>query len=226
MTRVTFIGHASVEVQSSSKSVLIDPWIDENPASTTKTGDYKPDGIVLTHGHWDHIADAVPLAKTHNCPLVAIYELAGYCGEQGAPNAIGMGCGGVTQYDFGKVKYVPAFHSSSHDGVYLGQACGVVLTTEDNAKIYHAGDTALFSDMALIGKENLDVAILPIGSHFTMDPEDAVDAVELLKPKYVIPVHYNTFPPIEQDVQAFKQAVEGRTSSQVIILNPGESHTF
>jgi len=226
MTRITFIGHATVEVRFRDKSVLIDPFISDNPSTNQNADDFTPDAILLTHGHEDHTADALPIAKRSNCPIVAMVELAEFLQSQGAPNGIGMNIGGPTKYEFGTVALTPAFHSSSIGGKYMGMPSGVILTTPEGFKIYHAGDTGLFSDMQLIGEEGLDVAIIPIGSHFTMDPKAAAKAVELLRPKYVIPVHYNTFPPIEQDAQAFKADVEGRTSSQVIVLNPGESHEF
>ncbi len=226
MAKITFIGHAAVEIQSGGFSILIDPFIRGNPAAVQKPEDFRPHAIILTHGHLDHVGDAVPMAKQHKCPIIATFELASYCQSQGAPNTVGLNTGGVKRFEFGTVMFTPAFHSSSLDGQYMGQACGVVLTTHEGKKIYHAGDTALFGDMALIGRKGLDLALLPIGSHFTMDPEAAVEAVKLLKPKLVIPIHYNTFPPIQQDAEAFRRAVEGQTSSRVIILKPGEGHEF
>ena len=226
MATLTFIGHATVEVRSGDTSILIDPFISDNPVATHSVDDFQPDAILLTHGHFDHIPDAVPLAKRHNCPIVAPVELASYCETQGAPETVGMNTGGVTTFDFGTVMFTPAFHSSSHDGHYLGQPCGILLTTNEGQTIYHAGDTALFSDMKLIGEEGIDVALLPIGSHFTMDPKAAARAVEFIEPRYVVPIHYNTFPPIEQDAEAFKRDVEGRTSAHVIVLAPGDTHEF
>jgi L-ascorbate metabolism protein UlaG (beta-lactamase superfamily) len=225
-TEITFLGHSAVEVTSGDTSVLIDPFISGNPNATHKPGDFNPNAVLITHGHADHVGDAVYISKENNCPIIAIFELANHLGNLGAPKPMGMGCGGSAEFDFGTVKFVPALHSSSYEGLYMGQACGLVYTTKEGAKIYHAGDTALFSDMKLIGRLGIDVAILPIGSHFTMDPADAADAVEILEPQYVIPVHYNTFPPIEQDAEAFKKDVEGRTSSQVVVMNPGDTHQF
>jgi L-ascorbate metabolism protein UlaG (beta-lactamase superfamily) len=137
-----------------------------------------------------------------------------------------MNTGGKKEFEFGTVQFVPAFHSSSLDGKYMGQPCGIVFTTAEGKRVYHAGDTALFGDMALIGKQGIDLALLPIGSHFTMDPEAAAQAVELIQPKEVIPIHYNTFDLIRQDPEDFKSLVEGRTSARVVLLKPGESHEF
>lgn len=226
MPKLTYIGHSAVEIQSGDLSILIDPFISENPAAVQSPGDFQPDAILLTHGHFDHVGDAVSLAQESEATIVATFELASYCESQGAPNTVGMNTGGVTSFEFGTVMLTPAFHSSSLEGRYMGQACGLVLTTRDGHKIYHAGDTALFGDMKLIGKQGLDWALVPIGSHFTMDPEAATQALELLEPQWVLPIHYNTFPPIEQDAQAFKRAVEGRTSARVVTLKPGESHEF
>ena len=226
MAKLTFIGHATVEIQSGDTSILIDPFINDNPAAQHRADDFAPDAILLTHGHADHVSDAIPLAKRHNCPLVAPFELGEYCAGQGVSGAVPMNPGGPTTFEFGTVMFTPAFHSSSYDGQYMGPPCGIVLTTNEGWTIYHAGDTALFSDMKLIGEEGIDVALLPIGSHFTMDPKAAARAVEFIEPQYVVPIHYNTFPPIEQDAEAFKRDVEGRTSAQVIVLEPGEAHEF
>ncbi|MFB6286641.1 MAG: metal-dependent hydrolase [Candidatus Bipolaricaulia bacterium] len=226
MAKLTFVGHATVEIQSGDHSVLIDPFISDNPVAQHGVDDFAPDAILLTHGHFDHIPDAVPLAKQHGCPIVAPVELANYCDSQGAPEAVGMNTGGVTSFDFGTVMFTQAFHSSSYDGQYMGQPCGIVLTTHEGHNVYHAGDTALFSDMELIGEQGIDVALLPIGSHFTMDPKAAARAAEFIGPQYVVPIHYNTFPPIEQNAEAFKKVVEERTSAHVLVLEPGESHEF
>ncbi|MFN4218202.1 MAG: metal-dependent hydrolase [Candidatus Bipolaricaulia bacterium] len=223
--KITFIGHAAVEIKTEKHSVLIDPFITGNPVAKHKPEDFKPDAILLTHGHSDHLGDAIPISQRTGALIIAIFELATYCQSQGA-KAIGMNIGGLSRFEFGTVQLTPAFHSSSHDGHYLGEPCGVVLTTLENKKIYHAGDTALFGDMALIGKLGLDIAFLPIGSYYTMDPDAAAEAVQLLKPKVVIPIHYNTLPAIRQDPQQFKAQVESQTETQVVILHPGESWTI
>jgi L-ascorbate metabolism protein UlaG (beta-lactamase superfamily) len=223
--KVTFIGHAAVEIKTEKHSLLIDPFITGNPVAKHKPEDFQPDAILLTHGHADHLGDAIPISKRTGAPIIAIFELATYCQSQGA-KAIGMNIGGPSRFAFGTVQLTPAVHSSSHDGHYLGEPCGIVLTTLENKKIYHAGDTALFGDMALIGKLGLDLAFLPIGSYYTMDPDAAVEAVQLLKPKIVIPIHYNTLPAIQQDPQQFRAKVESRTETKVIILHPGETTTI
>ncbi|MCS7197165.1 MAG: metal-dependent hydrolase [Candidatus Bipolaricaulota bacterium] len=222
--QITFIGHAAVEIRTNKHSILIDPFITGNPVAKHKPEDFKPDAILLTHGHADHLGDAVSISQRTGAPIIAIFELATYCQSQGA-KAVGMNIGGPSRFEFGTVQLTPAIHSSSHNGHYLGEPCGIVLTTLENTKIYHAGDTALFGDMALIGKLGLDIAFLPIGSYYTMDPDAAAEAVQLLKPKIVIPIHYNTLPAITQDPHRFKTMVESRTQTQVIIMRPGESVT-
>lgn len=226
MAKITYIGHSAAEIQSGGFSILIDPFITGNPVAVQKPESFKPNAILLTHAHMDHLGDTIPLAKVHHCPVVAVFELASYCQSQGVANTVGMNTGGIKEFEFGKVMFTPALHSSSIEGKYMGLACGIVFTTKEGKVVYHAGDTSLFSDMALIGKKGLDLALLPIGSHFTMDPEAAVEAVKLLHPKQVIPIHYNTFPPIQQDAAAFQRAVESQTKSRAILLKPGESHEF
>jgi len=226
VAKITFVGHAAVEIKSGGYSVLIDPFISQNPVAVQRPEDFSPSAILLTHGHFDHVGDAVAIAKRANCPIIAVFELTSYCESQGAPQTVGMNTGGKKEFEFGTVQFVPAFHSSSLDGKYMGQPCGIVFTTAEGKRVYHAGDTALFGDMALIGKQGIDLALLPIGSHFTMDPEAAAQAVELIGPKEVIPIHYNTFDLIRQDPEEFKSLVEGRTSARVVLLKPGESHEF
>lgn len=221
--KISFHGHSVVKIQTNGTTILIDPFINGNSQTDLVVANENPDVILLTHGHNDHVGDTVELSKQHNSLVVAPNELANYLGWQGC-NVHNMHIGGTHQFEFGKVKYTQAFHGSSYvtennEIIYTGMPGGILFTAEGKT-IYHAGDTALFGDMELIGKRHpIDVAFLPIGDNFTMGPEDAAYAVSLLKPKVVVPIHYNTFPPITQDPNDFAKLVEG---ADVQILNPGE----
>ncbi|MFJ7827054.1 metal-dependent hydrolase [Psychrobacillus sp. NPDC096623] len=221
--QISYHGHSVVKIKSNSHTILIDPFITGNGQTDLIASEEKADFILLTHGHNDHFGDTVDLAKRNNATVIAIFELAEYVESLGI-NVHAMGLGGAYDFEFGRVKFTQAFHSSSYtteDGetIYGGMPAGVLLTIEDKT-IYHAGDTALFGDMKLIGERNdIDVAFLPIGDNFTMGPEDAAYAVQLLKPQIVVPIHYNTFPPIKQDPQKFKNLVD---SAEVQVLNAGD----
>lgn len=220
--QVSYHGHSVVKIKTGSKTILIDPFISGNSLTDLKASEEKPDVILLTHAHNDHVGDTIDLAKTNDVQVVAPVELANYLGSQGL-NAIGMNLGGSHEFDFGTVKYTKAFHSSSYtteegDVIYGGMPAGLLFKAEGKT-IYHAGDTEVFGDMAIIGERNeIDVAFVPIGDFFTMGPEDAAYAVELLKPKTVVPIHYNTFPPIKQDPEKFKALVK---NAEVNILQAG-----
>ena len=222
--QISYHGHSVVKIQTNGFTILMDPFINGNGLTDLKVEDEAPDAILLTHGHNDHVGDTLQLAKKKNAVVVAPNELAEYLGWQGA-NVHNMHIGGAHQFEFGKVKYTQAFHGSSfvtdkNEIIYTGMPGGILFTAE-NITIYHAGDTALFGDMELIGKRHpIDVAFLPIGDNFTMGPEDAAYAVSLLKPKVVVPIHYNTFPPIKQDPNDFAKLV---TDAEVQILQSGES---
>ncbi|PIC77738.1 metal-dependent hydrolase [Sporosarcina sp. P19] len=221
--KISYHGHSIVKIETKGKTILIDPFITGNQLTDLKAEDEKPDVILLTHGHNDHVGDTMDIAKREDILVVAPNELAVYLGFQGL-NTHGMNIGGAKEFDFGTVKYTQAFHSSSYttednEIIYTGMPAGLLLTIEDKV-IYHAGDTSLFSDMKLYGEEGIDVAFLPIGDNFTMGPRDAAKAVELLQPKLTVPVHYNTFPPIELDPEDFKSLV---TNHEVKIMEPGES---
>lgn len=222
--RISYHGHSVVKIQTGDHTILIDPFITGNELSDLNAAEEKPDAILLTHAHNDHVGDTIELAKKNDAQVVATVELANYLGSQGL-NAVGMNLGGSKDFDFGTVKFTKAFHSSSfttEDGevIYGGMPAGILFKAEGKT-VYHAGDTELFGDMELIGKRNdIDLAFVPIGDFFTMGPEDAAYAVELLKPKTVVPVHYNTFPPIKQDPSQFKQLVK---NSEVNILEAGGS---
>lgn len=221
--KVSYHGHSVVKIESKEKTILIDPFITGNDLTDLKLSDVKPDVIIVTHGHGDHLGDTVELAKTHHALVIANFELATYLSWQGV-DTHGMSIGGAYQFDFGKVKLTPAIHGTglvteNNEIIYLGMPAGVLITMEGKT-IYHAGDTALFSDMKLIGDRHpIDLAFLPIGDNFTMGPDDAAYAAKLLNAKKVVPVHYNTFPPIKQDPYKFIAMLEGNTGQ---VLEVGE----
>lgn len=225
--KVSYHGHSVVKIETEDKTILIDPFINGNGLTDLKEEEQNPDVILLTHGHNDHVGDTVSIAKRSGALVVAPNELANYLGWQGL-NVHPMHIGGARQFDFGKVKFTQAFHGSSYvtennEIIYTGMPGGILFTGEGKT-IYHAGDTALFSDMKLIGERHpVDVLFVPIGDNFTMGIEDAAYAVSLIKPKIVVPVHYNTFPPIEVDPNEFAALVQ---DAEVQILQPGEFVKF
>lgn len=222
--KISYHGHSIIKIETGGKTILMDPFITGNKLTDLKASEQAPDIILLTHGHNDHVGDTMDIAKRCNPLIIAPNELAVYLGWQGF-NAHGMNIGGAKTFDFGTVKFTQAFHSSSYttednDIIYTGMPAGILFTAEGKT-IYHAGDTSIFMDMEMIGKRHpIDIAFLPIGDNFTMGPEDAAYAVELLNPKLAVPVHFNTFPPIEQDPETFKELVKGH---KVKIMEPGES---
>ena len=225
--KISYHGHSVVKIQTSEKTILIDPFINGNGLTDLKVENEAPDVILLTHGHNDHVGDTVELAKKKNALVVAPNELANWLGWKGL-NVHPMHIGGARQFDFGKVKFTQAFHGSSYvtednQIIYTGMPGGILFTAE-GLTIYHTGDTALFSDLKLIGERHpVDVLFIPIGDNFTMGPEDAAYAVELIKPKIVVPIHYNTFPPIEVDPQIFVDLVK---DAEVQVLKAGEEVKF
>ncbi len=224
--RITFLGHSAFLVEVNNITIAIDPFLTGNPvapANVNITADY----ILVSHGHSDHSSDVLTLAKQSGGTVVAVFELANYCTRQGV-KAHGMHIGGAHDFGSFQVKLTQALHGSSLGGdqgpaEYLGNPCGFLITANGKT-LYHAGDTGLFGDMALLGRLHpIDLALLPIGDNFTMGPEDALEAVKMLQPGQVIPMHYNTFPLITQDPLAFKKAVEEQTTSHVCVLQPGET---
>jgi L-ascorbate metabolism protein UlaG (beta-lactamase superfamily) len=223
MATLTYYGHATWGVETQGTVILLDPFFTDNPQAPVKASAVRPSFIILTHAHGDHYGDTVEIAKRTGATVISNYEIVTYCQKQGVANAHPLHIGGGFTFPFGRVKLTVAHHGSSFpDGTYGGSPAGVLLEVEGK-RIYDAGDTALFSDMALIGEGGLDVALLPIGDNFTMGPEDAARAAKLLRAKTVIPQHYNTWPFIAQDPEAFKRRVEETTDSRVVILRPGET---
>ncbi|MFJ5621914.1 metal-dependent hydrolase [Peribacillus loiseleuriae] len=222
--KVSFHGHSVVMINTKGTTVLFDPFINGNGQTDLKVEDVHPDVIILTHGHGDHLGDTVELARKHDALVIGSAEMAHYLSAQGVKRTHGMNIGGAYEFEFGKVKLTTAFHSNSfitNEGqiIYLGMPSGVLFTAEGKT-VYHAGDTALFSDMKLIGERHpINLAFLPIGDNFTMGPEDAALAAEYLQAKQVVPIHYNTFPPIKQDPQKFLDLL---TSGNGKILVPGD----
>ncbi|MBK6328383.1 MAG: metal-dependent hydrolase [Chloroflexi bacterium] len=223
---ITWHGHATFSLNIGGTAVVVDPFFaGNNPAAKTAVGAVAADYILQTHGHGDHIADTVPLAKRTGATVVGNFEICNWIAANGHENNHAMNTGGGWNFPFGRVKMTYALHSSGlPDGSYGGNPGGFVITTEGK-HIYIAGDTALFSDMSLIGQMGLDVAILPIGDNFTMGPDDAVEAIKLLKPKVVIPCHYNTWPPIAVDAAAWAKLVNQHTSAQPVVLGIDETYS-
>jgi len=234
---IRFHGHSCFELNEGETRVLIDPFLKPNsPAAVASAEDVEPTHIAISHGHADHTADAVGVALRTGAECVAVVEIAEWLKELGVEKVHDPNLGGTVRFDWGWVKLVPAWHTStlprSADalfsptaGIVVGTPAGLLINL-GGVTVYHAGDTCLFGDMKLIAERNpVDVALLPIGGHYTMDRHDAVVAAEFVGATTVIPMHFDTFPPIETDADAFKSEVEAKTSSTVVVLAPGESHS-
>jgi L-ascorbate metabolism protein UlaG (beta-lactamase superfamily) len=223
-TRVTWLGHAALLIETAGQHILIDPFFTGNPAATLSAEKARADFILISHGHGDHVGDAVAIAKRTGATAIANYEIHEWLQKQGVEKTHGMQHGGAFAFPFGRVKMTLAFHGSMlPDGSYGGNPCGFLVTTNDGKVIYDAADTGLFGDMKLIGEEGIDLAILPIGDNYTMGPDDALKAVKMLLPKKVVPIHYNTWPPIAQDAEAWVAQVKSKTDAEAVVLKPGES---
>lgn len=212
--KIRYHGHSCVELKGDNASIIIDPFISGNSHTDISANDINVDYIYVTHGHGDHIGDAAEIAKNNKAVLIAPYELATYMSWQGVKTH-SLHIGGSYPFDFGRVKAVPAYHGSSFidaekkEIIYLGMPSGVIIEL-DGKKIYHAGDTGLFGDMKLLEREEIDIAFLPIGDNFTMVPDDALLAAEWIKARKIIPIHYNTFPVIEQNPDKFIEQLNSR----------------
>jgi L-ascorbate metabolism protein UlaG (beta-lactamase superfamily) len=222
-TRVRWLGHACLLLESDGQRVLIDPFLTGNPAAAARADEVPADFILVSHGHGDHVGDTVAIAKRTGATVIANYEISGWLQKQGLEKVHGQQHGGGHAFAFGRVKLTLAFHGSAlPDGSYGGNPCGFLITLQDGTKVYDAADTGLFGDMRLIGEEGIDLAILPIGDNYTMGPDDALRAVKLLQPKKVLPIHYNTWDLIAQDAAAWAQRVRRETGAQAVVLKPGE----
>jgi L-ascorbate metabolism protein UlaG (beta-lactamase superfamily) len=234
---IRFHGHSCFELSEGDTRLLIDPFLKpNNPSAVASADEVDPTHIAITHGHADHMADAIAVAERTGAHCVAIVELANWLDAHGAASVSDPNLGGTVEFDWGWIKLVPAWHTSTlpgseeapfsaEYGISLGTATGLMIRI-GGATVYHMGDTCLFGDMKLIAERNpVDVVLMPIGGHYTMDRHDAAVAAEFVGAATVIPMHYNTFPPIETDAEAFKTEVESKTSSRVVLLEPGEAHS-
>jgi L-ascorbate metabolism protein UlaG (beta-lactamase superfamily) len=221
---IRFLGHAAFALEHDGTTLLIDPFLTGNPKAAASADEVAADVILLTHGHGDHYGDTVAIAKRTGATVVAITEIAGEIGEEGV-EVVDTNLGGTAEFGWGSARLTPAWHTSTTPKGTVSTPAGLVIEFGDK-RIYHLGDTALFSDLALPKRRgHLDVALMCIGGHYTMDRFDAVAAAELVGADQVIPCHYNTFPPIETDAQAFKSDVQNAGYAEVVVLDPGQTHT-
>jgi L-ascorbate metabolism protein UlaG (beta-lactamase superfamily) len=223
---ITWLGHSTWWIECGEDRILLDPFMGDNPACNIEPTSLNPTHILISHGHYDHIADAASIANRSKAIVVSNYEIISWLqSKHGVEQGIGMNLGGKSQMSFGTVQFTPALHSSSlPDGSYGGACGGFLIRFGENRNrmapfysLYFAGDTALFSDMQLISRHGVDAFIVPIGDLFTMGPEESIDAIQLVKPKVVLPTHYNTWPPIAQDAQQWKESVARKTSCRAIV---------
>jgi L-ascorbate metabolism protein UlaG (beta-lactamase superfamily) len=225
-TKLTWFGHAALGLETGGYNILVDPYFSGNPATSTSPEHVAAEFILISHGHGDHVGDAVAIAKRTGATVISNNEIAGWMEKQGLKTH-GQHLGGGYHYPFGYLKLTLALHGSAlPDGSNGGNPAGFLLTTSEGKKIYMACDTGLFGDMRLIGEEGIDLAILPIGDNYTMGPDDALRAVKLIQPKHVIPIHYNTWELIAQNPVEWANRVHTETNAQVHVLKPGESFTL
>jgi L-ascorbate metabolism protein UlaG (beta-lactamase superfamily) len=225
---ITWLGHSAFLLEDGGTTLLIDPFLNGNPKAARSADEVEPDVILLTHGHQDHYGDTIDIAKRTGATVVAITEVAGEIGGKlGEDHQVfDPNMGGTVTFDWGWVKMTPAWHTGTTPDGTVHTPAGLLISFGGKV-VYHLGDTALFSDLKLVAGrgDQIDVAIVPIGGHYTMDRIDAVTAAEFVGARQVIPCHYGTFPPIETDVDAFKNDVETSTGSEVVVLAPGGTHS-
>jgi L-ascorbate metabolism protein UlaG (beta-lactamase superfamily) len=220
------LGHSALLIESDGRKVLIDPFLTGNPKAAVKADEVSADLILISHGHGDHVGDSVAIAERTGATVASNYEIAEWLKKD--PRSLkkveGLQHGGSFSFEgTTRVKLTLAFHGSAlPDGSNGGNPCGFIVTLADGTKIYDAADTALFGDMALIGEEGIDLAFLPIGDYYTMGPGDAVRATKLIKPRFVIPIHFNTFPLLAQDAGHWASLIKSETSAQPVVLEPGD----
>lgn len=227
--QITYYGHSTLLLETDEHKIVVDPFFaPNNPVAPVQVNQVEADFILLTHGHGDHTADAAALAARTGALVIGNFEVVEWMQKHGAKHGHGMNTGGAFTFPFGRVKLTIAHHSSSMpDGSYGGQPNGMIVTLNSGHDIYLAGDTALTYDMKLIGEAGgVDLAVLPIGDNFTMGPDEAVTAAQFVKTKHVLPVHYNTFPPIRQDASAFAEKLRREAEIDCTVLAPGESMTL
>jgi L-ascorbate metabolism protein UlaG (beta-lactamase superfamily) len=223
---LTWYGHAALGLDVDGHAILVDPFLSENPVASASPDKVKAEYILLSHGHNDHVGDTLSIAKRTGAMVISNFEICNWMEEHGL-TVHRQHLGGGYHYPFGYLKLTLALHGSCMpDGSYGGNPAGFLLTMNDGKKIYLAGDTGLFGDMSLIGDEGIDLAVMPIGDNFTMGPDDALRAVKLVRPKHVIPTHYNTWEVISQDPKSWASRVKAETSTQVHVLKPGESFSL
>lgn len=224
--KLTWYGHAAMLLEAGGARLLVDPFFTGNPAAPVSADAVQADYILISHGHGDHVGDAIAIAQRTGATVIANFEVCNWITGQGVAKTHAQHLGGGFHHPFGYLKLTLALHGSGlPDGSYGGNPCGFLLTAEGK-KVYLACDTGLFGDMRLIGEEGLDLAVLPIGDNYTMGPDDALRAAKLLQARHLIPVHYNTWGLIAQDSSAWAQRVEAETPSKVRVLKPGESFSL
>ncbi len=224
--KITWLGHSAFALDVNGRTALLDPFLTNNPLAATSADDLAAEIIFVSHGHGDHVGDTISIAQRTGAKVVSNVEVCNWLSGKGVKHTHGQNSGGGYLHDWIHARLTVAFHSSSMpDGSYGGSPNGFVFTTSGK-RLYFAGDTALFSDMQLIGDQVIDVAFLPIGDNYTMGPDDSLLAIRYLRPRFVIPMHYKTFPLIDQDVAAWANRVNSETNSTPIVLDPGATYTL